>query len=136
MLKAQQNKYLQTSVQTATPAQLLIMLYDGAIRYCRAGIAAIEKNNFEEANRNIAKAQDIIIEFVITLDKKSPLAEQLLLLYDYFVNLLIEANMSKKPEPIERVIGHLLEMKETWIQASLTIKNNQKKMIPSEAQHG
>lgn len=114
----QRNKYLQTSVQTATPAQLLIMLYDGAIRFCKGGIEAINNQNVEEANRCICRAEDIILEFVITLDKSSHVAEGLVKMYDYMYFKLIEANTNKAVEPIEEVIGYLVELKETWVQVS------------------
>lgn len=114
----QRNKYLQTTVQTASPAQLLIMLYDGAIRFCRQAIEAIKLQKFSDANTNLLKAQDIINEFIITIDRTSPIAENLLKLYDYFKLRLIEANTKKNIEPAEEVLGHLIELKETWIQAA------------------
>ncbi len=118
MLQAQRNKYLETAVQTATPAQLLIMLYDGAIRFCRMAIESIRQNNYEEANRNLTKAQDIILEFAVTLDKNSPVADGLLKLYDYFVFRLIEANTKKMVEPVEEVLNYLVDLRQTWIQAA------------------
>jgi flagellar protein FliS len=118
MIQAQRNKYLESTVQTATPAQLLIMLCDGAIRFCRLGIEALKSNNFQDANNNLVKAQDIISEFVITLDRTSPIAEHLLRLYEYFGYRLIEANIQKSLVPAEEVLGHLIELKETWIQAA------------------
>lgn len=118
IMQAQRNKYLETTVQTASPAQLLIMLCDGAIRFCKAGIEAINNRNYEEANRNICKAQDIISEFSITLDRNSPIADGLLKLYDYYLYLLVEGNTKKKTEPVEEVRGYLTELKETWIQAA------------------
>jgi len=116
----QRNKYLETMVQTATPAQLLIMLYDGAIRFCRQGIEAIKQKNYEEANKSLTRVQEIISEFVITLDKNSAIAENLLRLYEYFNFRLIEANVQKKAESAEEVLGYLLQLKETWIQAART----------------
>ena len=68
MLPSQQNKYLETSIQSATPAQLLIMLYDGAIRFCRMGIDSTKKGNIEDAHKYFCKTQDIVQEFIITLD--------------------------------------------------------------------
>jgi flagellar protein FliS len=126
MIQANRNKYLETAIQTATPAQLLIMLVDGAIRFTKTGIESIKQNKFEEANTNFVKAQDIIIEFVITLDRNASIAEGLLQLYDYFVFLLIEANTKKKIEPAEEVLGYLLELKETWVQAAMVSKQNNK----------
>ncbi|WP_020619543.1 flagellar export chaperone FliS [Paenibacillus daejeonensis] len=130
----QRNKYLETTIQTASPAQLLIMLYDGAIRACRAGIAAIGDNQVAEANTQIQKAQQIINEFIITLDQSSPLAPGLMQLYDYFKTRLTEANMTKTAAPAEEVLGHLMEMKETWIQAAKAI--NQSQGAPAGGQYG
>lgn len=116
--QANRNKYLETSIQTATPAQLLIMLCDGAIRFCRAAIEAIKANDTPNAHQNLRKAQDIISEFAATLDKNTSFSEDLLKLYDYFLHRLVEANLKKEIEPIEEVMGYLIELRETWVQAS------------------
>lgn len=123
MIQQQRNKYLETSVQTATPVQLMIMLWDGAIRFCKLGIDALEKGNYQDANSNLQKAQDIISEFVITLDKSSPIANGLLELYAYFQRRLVDANIKKDVEPAKEVLGYLTELKETWVQAALAAKN-------------
>lgn len=122
MLSNQQNRYLETSIQTATPAQLLVMLYDGAIRFCKMGIEAIDNKQYDQANKHLLKVQDIVSEFVITLDKGAPMAEQLLLLYEYFIHRLTEANVKKEAEPVKEVLGYLMELKETWVQASVTAR--------------
>lgn len=114
----QRNKYLETTVQTASPAKLLIMLYDGAIRFCRQGIEAIKEENYPDAHTNLLKVQNIISEFIITIDRKSPVSENLLNLYEYFNTRLVEANMKKDVEPAEEVLSHLIDLKETWIQAA------------------
>jgi flagellar protein FliS len=122
--QANRNKYLETSIQTATPAQLLIMLYDGAIRFCRTASKAIDNGQTEEAHRNIIKAEDILLEFVISLDKTAPVADGLVQLYDYMYQRLIEANTKKDKGIIEEVIGFLVELKETWVQAALSKSNH------------
>jgi flagellar protein FliS len=114
----QVNKYLENAVQTASPAQLLIMLCDGAIRFSKLAILAIQKQDYIDANIQIGKVQDIINEFVITLDTNAPVAEGLLKLYDYFLYRLVQANTKKEIEPIEEVIQYFMELKETWIQAT------------------
>lgn len=120
MIQAQvnRNKYLETSVQTATPAQLLIMLCDGAIRFCRAGIEGIKENNYEKANINLCKVQNIISEFSASLDRNIEVADDLSKLYEYFNYRLIEANTKKIAEPAEEVLGYLIEFKETWAEAA------------------
>lgn len=109
---------METAIQTATPAQLLIMLYDGAIRFCKGGIEAVNNQDNEEANRCICRAEDIILEFVVTMDKSASVAEGLIKMYDYMYFRLVEANAKKDIEPIEEVLGYLLELRQTWVQAS------------------
>ncbi|WP_308636639.1 flagellar export chaperone FliS [Paenibacillus silvisoli] len=118
MMQAQMNKYVNNSVQTASPAQLLIMLYDGAIRFSKAAIDALGKGNNEDANRNLCKVQDIIAEFIITLNTNSSLSSDLIMLYEYFKQRLTEANMKKDKGPVVEVLGYLVELRETWIAAS------------------
>ncbi|WP_424766661.1 flagellar export chaperone FliS [Paenibacillus sp. sgz302251] len=114
----QSNKYLQSTVQTTTPAQLLIMLIDGGIRFCRQGVEAIKEKRYSDANKFLLKTQDVINEFIITLDRTSPIAENLLRLYEYFNARLVESNIKKDVVPAEEVLGHLIELKETWFQAA------------------
>jgi flagellar protein FliS len=120
--QAQQNKYFENSIQTASKEQLLVMLYNGAIRFCKAGIDAMKRQQYDEVHTNLVKAQNIISEFVITLDRNSPVADQLLQLYDYFIHLLVTANANKDPAPVEEVLGYLMEMKDTWVEAAKLMK--------------
>jgi flagellar protein FliS len=117
LLQQKTNKYLETAVLTATPQQLMMMLYDGAIRFCKIGIESIKQNNYTEANKNLLKCQDIIREFLVTIDRGSEVADGLVRLYDYFIFRLIEANTQKSVEPAEEVLSHLIELKITWLQA-------------------
>lgn len=114
----QRNKYLETAVQTASPAQLLIILYDGAIRFCRSAVESMKTQNYADASVKLTKAQNIISEFIITIDHKSPIADNLIQLYHYFNDRLREANFKKDHTPIEEVLSHLIELKETWIQTA------------------
>lgn len=116
------NKYLETTVQTMTPAKLLIMLYDGAIRFSKQGIEAIKSNKYEEANRSLGRVQDIIQEFIITLDRSQPISDSLLRLYEYFIQRIVEGNVKKQVEPIEEVVAYLTDLKETWMQAANSVQ--------------
>ncbi len=101
MLPAQPNKYLEASIQNATPTQLLIMSYDGAIRFCKQAIESLKSQDHLKSHQFLSKTQDIINEFIITLDRNAPIAEDLLRLYEYFQTKLIEANVKKSAEPAE-----------------------------------
>jgi flagellar protein FliS len=121
MIQPQQNKYLETAIQSASPVQLLIMLCDGGIRFCKQFIEALKTEKYEDANRYVIKVQDIIKEFVITLDKNAPIAHDLLVMYDYIEFRLIEANMHKSIQSAEEALGYLVELKQTWLEANKMI---------------
>ena len=120
MLTSPYEKYRQSTVQTSTPGQLLLMLYDGAVRFTRLGIDAIGTQNIEKANNNFGKAQTIITELSATLDPSYEVSERLSTLYEYMNHLLIEANVKKQVAPAEEVIGYLTELRDTWAQAMRT----------------
>lgn len=78
MINSPYEKYRQSSVNTSTPAQLLIMLFDGAIRFVRAGIEGIDSVNHQKANLNLGKAQLIISELMSTLNPSYEISNSLL----------------------------------------------------------
>ncbi|ETT48892.1 flagellar export chaperone FliS [Paenibacillus sp. FSL H7-0942] len=118
MIKSPYEKYRQSSVQTSTPAQLVIMLYDGAIRFVKVGLEGLNNQDIEKANLNLGKAQTIISELMSTLDQSYDVSKNLFALYEYTNYLLIEANIRKSPEKAEEAIGYLTDLRETWMQAS------------------
>lgn len=118
MLKSPYEKYRQSSVQTSTPAQLVIMLYDGAIRFIRTGMEGLKNQDYEKTNLNLGKAQTIISELMSTLDYSIEISKDLYSLYEYTNFLLVEANIHKSPEKAEEAIGYLTDLRETWLQAS------------------
>ncbi|SDX28504.1 flagellar export chaperone FliS [Paenibacillus sp. CF384] len=124
-------KYQQLSVQTASPAQLLVMLYDGAIRFVKQGIEAIENNNIEKANTFLIKAQNVVHELIASLNYNYPIATELVRIYEYMLYQLITANTKKEKEPAIEVLTYLVDLKESWLQAS---KSNQS--TSKEAIHG
>ena len=118
-------KYQQSSVQTATPAQLLIMLYDGAIRFVKLGIEAIEQKNYQKANLNLLKSQAIIHELIAGLDHDYAISKNLLQIYEYMLYQLIQSNLKKNTKPAEEVLSYLKDMKETWMEASKQVTMRQ-----------
>ncbi len=108
--------YNVNRIQTATPAELTLMLYDGAIKFCNIAIKAIEDNEIEKAHANIVKTRDIISEFQITLDHKYPVAEDFDNVYRYLKDCLHVANLEKDKDLLEVVVGHLRTMRDTWKQ--------------------
>lgn len=108
------NMYQRNAIMTASPAELTLMLYDGAIRFCNIAIMAIEKQDIEKAHTNLKKAQAIISELRITLDHKYPVWEDFDRVYDYIYRRLVEGNMSKDAEIVEDALKYIREMRDTW----------------------
>ena len=117
------NKMLEDSVLSATKEELTLMLYEGGIRFLNQALVAIEKKDFPKANTAIQRAEDIVREFQITLDRKYPIAEQLDSLYDYMYRRLVEGNMTKDPEIIGEVLGMFREFRDTWKEAMKIAKS-------------
>ena len=108
--------YANTKIQTATPAQLTLMLYDGAIKFCNLAINAVEEGQIEMANTNIKKVEAIIAEFRATLNFKYPVAKDFDNVYEYLGRRLLEANLHKDKEILEEVLSLLRVMRETWTE--------------------
>lgn len=112
-------QYKSTNVTTANPVTLVLMMYDGAVRFIRQGAAAIEARDFESANTNIVRAQDIVAELSGALDmNQGEVAENLLQMYGYMQTRLVEANVRKETAPLEEVERLLQELREAWEQIS------------------
>ena len=118
-------KYNNSKVMTASPAELTLMLYDGAIKFSNIAIMAIEENNIEKANKNIIKVQRIIEEFRSTLDRKYPVAQDFDRVYVYLLRRLLEANMKKDKSILEEVNMHLRSMRDTWKEVMRINRENQ-----------
>lgn len=114
MVKNPYEQYKNNAIATATPAELTLMLYEGAIKFGNLAIKAIEENDIEKAYRNIVKVQNIISEFRNTLDFKYPVAKDFDRVYEYLERRLVEANMTKDKEIMEEVVGHIRSMRDTW----------------------
>ncbi len=106
--------YQGNRVNTASPAELTLMLYDGAVKFCNIAIGALEKGDKEKANTNLIKAQKIIVEFRTTLDFKYPVAQQFDIVYDYIYRRLVEANINKDKDIAEEALKYIREMRDTW----------------------
>ena len=110
-------QYRNDSVYTASPQELTLMLYNGLVKFLKLAFQGIEERNIEKANNNILKAQDILAEFMSTLDMQYEVSEGLYALYDYMNGRLVEANVKKDKDIVEEVIGYSEELRDTWAQA-------------------
>lgn len=107
-------QYQTNKVMTASPAELTLMLYEGAIKFGNIAIQAIEEHDIEKAHNNIIKVQRIIDEFRVTLNHKYPIAEEFDKVYIYLQRRLLDANLSKDKEIMEEVVTHLRSMRDNW----------------------
>lgn len=124
------NKYKQTSVMSASREQILLMLYEAAIKFTKLAIQAAEQKKIAERGQNIIRAFDIIIELQATLDHKvgGDLAQQLESLYVYLMDQYTKANISGDPEPLRSCVTVLENLYGGWKQAMDQLKktNEQK----------
>lgn len=118
MLKSPYQAYQQSSVQTSTPIQLVLMLYDGAIRYTRASAEAIRSKDYDKANMNLKKAQSVIHELTASLNFDFDVSKSLASLYEYFLHNLIQANIKKEAKYADEVTEHLHDLREAWRQTA------------------
>lgn len=124
--------YNNSKIQTATPAELTLLLYEGAIKFTNIAIVAMEKNDVQKAHDNIMKTEKIIEEFQATLDHKYPVAKDFEAVYSYLLKRLFDANIRKDPKILEEVLRHLRTMRDTWkeVMAKTANGNNIKTKEP------
>ena len=109
--------YKRQQVLTATPEALTLMLYNGALRFMTEGRDAIERKDYEEANNSLQKAQNIITEFRVTLNMEYEISHQLLPLYNYVYDRLVEANMKSDVKQLDEAKNIITELRDAWAQA-------------------
>lgn len=114
MTKTGYAAYANNKVMTASPAELTLMLYEGAIKFCNIAMVAIDDGDVEKAHNNIRKVDMIIEEFQITLNRKYPISKDFDEVYTYLRDRLLWANIKKDKEILEEVLEHLRTMRDTW----------------------
>ncbi|MFD6443206.1 flagellar export chaperone FliS [Peribacillus sp. NPDC060186] len=123
--------YQQNSVNTASPGELTLMLYNGCLKFITLGKKAIAENNFQEKNTNLIKAQKIIKELMVTLKIDLTISKELMFLYDYLNRRLIEANIKSDLDILEEVEGLVMDFRDTWKEA---VKLNRQKQFANSGQ--
>lgn len=118
--------YKKTSVQTASKEQILLMLYQAAIKNCKKAIEAIDKRDVAAKGVFIGKLQDIVIELNNSLDFEvgGDVARELSSLYDYLLYSSTQANIKIDKEPLEGCLGVLNTLYDGWAQAIRSLKTD------------
>jgi len=108
--------YQANAVQTASPGELTLMLYNGCLKFIKLARKAMEEKNVEEKNTNLLKAQKIIQELMVTLNMDYDVAKNMMTMYDYMYRRLMEANVKNDLTILEEVEGYVTEFRDTWKQ--------------------
>ncbi|BCJ92940.1 flagellar protein FliS [Anaerocolumna cellulosilytica] len=114
--------YQNNKINTASPSELTLMLYDGAIKFCNIAMLGIQEKDINKANENIIKAEKIITYLKTTLDSKYPVAEDFDRVYDYIYETLINANIKKDKAVLNEALGYIREMRDTWKEVMKSAK--------------
>ena len=126
-MKNAYQKYKTTSIQSASKEKLLLMLYEGAIRFTKLGIQAAEEKRIADRGINIGRAYDIIMELNNTLDHKvgGEVARNLEQLYMYITEQYTKANLTGDPAPLRDVLKILETLYDGWQKAVDELKRSQ-----------
>ena len=125
--------YRQIATQTAPPGQLVLMLYDGTLRFLERALAGFSHEDPAESNmavhNNLQRAQDIIRELnlALNMERGGEVSATLRRLYDYFDRRIWESNMQKRPEGVREVIRHMTVLRDAWA----TMLNGQNPSVSS-----
>lgn len=129
------HEYQKSAVNGASPLQLVIMLYDGALRFMEAGKNAMKQRDIQKQNDFLQRAQRVVMELMSTLDmeKGGEVAKNLLALYSYVLNELVMANMGDDPAGIDRGIKVLSDLRESWSELAASLKQSGDEELPQAA---
>lgn len=114
------DQYKETQVITANQGKLIVMLYDGAIKFINIAIENMKPQTYDVVNNHILKAADIITELLVSLNMNEggEISKSLFSLYMYFKKQLLEANINKDPEILKEVLKHLKDLRDAWDKIS------------------
>ncbi|HHY81561.1 MAG TPA: flagellar export chaperone FliS [Clostridiales bacterium] len=109
------NVYQNNQVNTSSPGKLLLMVYDGALKFLRFAMKAMEEKNIENTNKYLVKTQDVLQELMATLNfDAGEISKRLYSLYDYMNRELIDANIRKDLSKVKMVYSMLEDLRDTW----------------------
>ena len=126
--------YRENAVMGASPVQLVVMLYDGALRFMEEGKRAIESRDLETQNSKLQRAQKIVIELMTTLNfqQGGDIARSLVSLYAYVIGELVEGNMADDAKRIDNAMKTMKELRDSWVQVEKAPKGVQE-LTPNAA---
>ena len=117
MVNSAAEAYKKQQILTATPEALTLMLYNGCLKFIKEGSDALAEKNYEAANISLQKAQNIISEFRVTLNMDYEISHQLMPLYNYAYDRLVEGNLDDNFDAIKEATDIITELRDAWAQA-------------------
>lgn len=123
------NAYKRQQIMTASPEELTLMLYNGAIRFVTESILAIEENDIPRAHAANMKAQAIVHEFMVTIDLTLEISKTWLLIDEYILHCLVQGNVKKDKANLEEAKRLLVEFRDTWFQAMKLVRMDKAKAV-------
>jgi flagellar protein FliS len=123
------NAYKRQQIMTASPEELTLMLYNGAIRFVTESINAIDEKNIQKAHAANMKAQAIVHEFMVTMDMTLEISKTWILIDEYILHCLIQVNIKKDKTDLEEAKRLLVEFRDTWFQAMKLVHTNKVKAV-------
>jgi flagellar protein FliS len=129
------SQYTDTQINTATPGRLIVLAYDGAIRFANTGMEAMKAGKLDVQSANITKVQAILTELTSSLDGQSnpELADSLTSLYNYMFDRLTEANIHDNAEALDEVINLLSDLRAAWAEAEMLVRSGRLSVKEAEA---
>lgn len=107
-------QYKQNTVDTKSPGELTLMLYDGCLKFIKRAEAAITDKQIEVKNENLLKAQNIIRELMLTLNTEVAVSQDMMTMYDYILSQLIEANTKNDLDALKEAGKYVTDFRDTW----------------------
>ncbi|HLR65148.1 MAG TPA: flagellar export chaperone FliS [Pseudogracilibacillus sp.] len=126
MMAKQLQTYQDNAVTTASGPQLTMMLYNGCIKFINQAKSALENNDFENKNYYIQRAQDIVQEFMITLDQTVEISQQMMPLYEYIYHQLQQANIKNEMKYLDEALEYVTDFRDTWKEVMLRVARDTK----------
>jgi flagellar protein FliS len=119
------NAYKRQQIMTASPEELTLMLYNGAIRFVTESILAIDKQDIQTAHNKNMRAQKIVRELMLATDMKQEISQKWLLIDEYILHCLVQGNIKKDKSKLEEAKKFLVDFRDTWVQAMKVARTGQ-----------
>lgn len=117
--------YRRQQIMTASPEELTLMLYNGAIRFVTESMMALDKGDLQTSHNKNMKAQNIMREFMVTMDMSQEIAKTWIRVDEYILHCLVQGNIKKDKKKLEEAKKMLTEFRDAWYQGMKQLRMQQ-----------